>query len=215
MDTTPSLAATKPRIATPARVGARGIDAVSLVDTADKAEALKAAGVEFVVQYLGSVTHPIVQTILDADLAFSPVTYANRFDGPTTVRELSLLGLPPGVTVWLDVESVEALNPIALQAKINAWAGAVIAAGYMPGLYVGPGSVLTSFELYRLRVVRYWRCGARILDRSGQLAEPGCGFCMDQLFPSITTGGLWTDLDVVQEDFRGRLPVFTTQENAA
>jgi hypothetical protein len=32
---------------------------------------------------------------------------------------------------------------------------------------------------------------------------------MHQLYPSVTTAGVWTDLDFIQQDFRGRLPTWT------
>lgn len=196
-------------------VGARGIDSVTLIDTPDKAAKLTKAKVDFVVQYLGSVSGVVLENICGAGLAVMLVTYANRYDGAATVDELRALNAPKGMTVWLDVESVGDLDPTTLRAKINAWAAAVSAAGYMPGMYVGPNCKLTSIELYQLQVVRYWHCGAKIIDRNGQIAEPGCGFCMYQLFPEITVGGqggVFVDFDVIQQDFRGRLPVWLRAE---
>lgn len=191
-----------------ATVGARGTDSVTLIDTAEKAQALADAGSDFVLQYLGSVTSAIIDNVLAHGLAFMPVTYADKFDGAATVSELHALGVPDGCTAWLDVEGVASMDPQQLKQKIDAWATAVRAAGFEPGLYVGPNCALTGLELYQLGVVRYWHCGARILDRNGQLAEPGCGWCMYQLYPSVTWGGVWSDVDVVQQDFRGRLPTW-------
>lgn len=199
-------------IAKPAFVGARGIDSVELVSTPDAARRVHEAQTDFVLQYLGSVTPAIVSNILDAGLAFMPVTYADKFDPPSVVAELAALELAKGTTTWLDVEGISSMDPIALQLKINAWAAAVISAGFEPGMYVGPGCPLTSLELYRLKVVRYWHCGAKIIDRNGQIAEPACGWCMYQLFPSVTWGGIWSDVDVVQQDFRGRLPTWTMKQ---
>lgn len=196
-------------------VGARGTDSVTLIDTPDKVQKLIDAKVDFVVQYLGSVTTKVVENICNAGLALMLVTYANRYDGPMTVKQLRALAIPDGFTVWLDVESVGDLDPVTLRAKINAWAAVVSAAGYMPGMYVGPNCKLTSVELYQLKVVRYWHCGAKIIDRNGQIAEPGCGFCMYQLFPETKVGAdeqgngsILVDFDFVQQDFRNRLPVW-------
>jgi hypothetical protein len=193
-------------------VGARGIDSVALVSSPEVARRVHASGIDFVLQYLGSVTADIVKTITDASLGFMPVTYANRLDGPKTVAALRGLGLPKGVTVWGDVENRATVDPVVLEATINGWATAVQAEGYEAGLYVGPGCPLTSKELYALRVTRYWHCGARIQDRNMQIAEPECGWCMYQLFPSVTWGGIFSDIDVVQQDFRGRLPTWATKE---
>jgi hypothetical protein len=191
-----------------AKVGARGTDSVTLIQSATMAQNLKAAGVDFVLQYLGSVTAEHVGFILAAGMAFMPVTYADKFDGPTTVAELQALGMPKGITTWLDVEAVGTMDPTLLKSKINAWAKAVQAAGYVAGLYVGAGCPLTSIELYQLAVTRYWHSLSRTVDRNGADSCPACGWCMYQLFPSETVGGVWSDYDFVQQDWQGRLPTW-------
>lgn len=196
------------KAASVAVVGARGVDAVTLISTAAQAQGLKNSGIDFVIQYLGSVTAAGVDTILGAGLAFMPVTYADKFDGPKTVAELKALAFPAGCTVWLDVEGVGSTAPTTLKQQINDWATAVQTAGYQPGMYVGAGVPLTSIELYQLKVVRYWHSLSKIVDRNGQLAEPACGFCMYQLYPSITWAGVWVDVNFVQQDFQGRLPTW-------
>lgn len=195
-------------------VGARGVDCITHVDTPEKSRALRAAGTDFVFQYLGNTTAAGVEAILAADLAFLPVTFSNRFDGDATVRECESLDLPKGCTVFLDVENDAAMPPLVLIAKINAWADRVIRASYEPGMYVGPGCPLTSEELYALSVVRYWHCGAKILDRNNRYAEPECGWCLYQLYPSIVWGGVPVDMDFVQKDFHGRLPAWVVRDDA-
>ncbi|HXZ08660.1 MAG TPA: glycoside hydrolase domain-containing protein [Paraburkholderia sp.] len=192
-------------------IGARGVDTTTLL-TDTTAAALKNADVDFALQYLGEVTPAALDAILGAGLAFMPVTFADQFNGGTTVAELRALGLPAGCTVWLDVESVTALTSTQLQTVINSWTDTVAAAGYMPGLYVGEGCGLTSDELYALHVVRYWKSPSTILDDSGQLAQPTCGYCMYQLWPTVTWGGVAVDLDFVQEDTQGRLPVWVVAD---
>ncbi len=197
-------------VAKPAFVGARGIDSVELVTSPDAARRVREAQTDFVLQYLGTVTAAVVQNVTGAGLGFMPVTYADKFDGAAAVRELALLGIPPRVTCWLDVEGVASTDARTLIELIDGWGGLVDGAGYEAGIYVGPGCPLTSLELYHsLKTIkRYWRSGAKIIDRNGQLAEPSCGFCMSQLYPSVTWGGIWSDLDIVQEDFLGRLPTW-------
>jgi hypothetical protein len=188
-------------------VGARGTDSVQLVDAASAAR-LKEAGFDFAIQYLGTVTRDGVAAIVAAGLGFMSVTYADKFDGAATVNALASLGLPPGITAWLDVEGLATMDPVLVKSRINAWAESVQNAGFMPGIYVGAGCPLTSVELYALGVTRYWKALSRIIDRNGQLAEPGCGWSMLQLFPSVTRGQVWVDVNVMQQDYRGRLPVW-------
>jgi len=191
-------------LAQPAFVGARGTDSVTALSQ-DTAQALKSTGIDFAVRYLGSVTSSEVAQILNAGLAFMPVTYADRFDGSATVSEAQALELPANATIWLDAESVKD-DPPTLRSKINLWARDVAAARFMPGLYVGAGVGLTSIELYALAVVRYWRSMSRIVDRNGQLAEPACGFCLEQLFDTVTWAGLLrADINFARKDWRGRV----------
>lgn len=193
-------------------IGARGIDSEPYSHTGEqvKAKALKDSGIDFVVLYLGAVTPGIVANVVGAGLGFMPCTYADQFDGSTTVARLTALQLPKGCTVWLDVEGERIcppqIEPLLLQAKINAWASAVIDAGYIAGLYVGAPQPLTSAELYALKVTRYWKSASRILDRNGQLAEPACGWCMFQSYPSRDWAGVWSDVDFIHQDYRQRLP---------
>jgi hypothetical protein len=187
-------------------VGARGTDSVTLIDAVTAAK-FKASGVDFVFQYLGTVTAQGVADIVAAGLGFMVVTYADQFDGPKAVAELRALDLPAGCTVWLDVESIGPTVTIAsLKAQINSWAAAVFAAGYVPGLYVGANCQLTSLELYQLAVVRYWASESMIVDRNGQLAAPACGFCVVQCFPSVLWQGVEVDMDFIHEDYQNRLP---------
>jgi hypothetical protein len=190
-----------------AAVGSRGIDALTLVNTPAVAAGLKKSGVDFVGQYLGRVTPASVACLLEAGLAFTPITYADIFDPNDGLEVLKLLGAPSGCTVWLDVESVTTLTVAELQQKINAWASALAGAGYQPGVYVGCLSLLTSAELYALKVVRYWKSQSCVRARFNNLVEPTCGWCMYQLYPSVSWAGVWSDVNFVQQDHKGRLPV--------
>ncbi len=53
-------------------------------------------------------------------------------------------------------------------------------------------------------MTRYWHSLSMILDRNGQLAAPGCGWCMYQLGPSRDWADVFVDVDFAREDFRGR-----------
>lgn len=189
------------------------VDSVHLFTPAE-AQGLRTAGVKGVAQYLGSLTRAGAQGIVDAGLGLFPVTYADHWDGPRAVAELQALAFPQGLTAFLDVEGVVS-SSAALIASINQWATAILAAGYVPGLYVGAGALLTSAELYALKVERYWKGISRVEDRNGALAEPLCGWAMIQRFPGDQVFkssddvppvlyGLEVDVSVVGTDYRGR-----------
>lgn len=204
-------------IASPARVGACVVDSLpfSQGGTAAQAQALKASGVDAVALYLGVATAARVALAIDAGLAVIPVTLAGEYNdgGADEVAELATLGIPMGATVFLDLEGLTAFHsdPVALASKINVWADAVAAAGYVPGLYVGVPQPFTSAELYALRVQRYWRGQGSVRDRSNALAEPaGCGWCMTQMFPSVVRGGVLVDCNMIGQDYKGRVPAWVT-----
>lgn len=199
----------------PANVGSRGVDSLPFSGggTTAQAQALKAAGVEFFVGYLGAMNPARLAAVFAAGLAFMPVTFAGEYeDGAADeVAQLKALGIPAGASVWLDLEGMKAFksDPAQLIAKINAWADTIAAGGWMPCLYVGVPQPLTSAELYALRVVRYWRGQGSIRDRNNALAEPaGCGWCMTQMFPSVTWGGVLVDANIIGQDYKARVPAW-------
>jgi hypothetical protein len=182
--------------------GSKGCDTVVKLSYA-MAQALFGAGFRFVIRYVTSVTAAELKDILRAGLAVSFVSYANSFDPSDEIAALQRLGIPRGTVVWLDIESVKD-DPITLQQRINTWANALKAAGYIPGLYVGAGALLTSIELYKLAVVRYWKSCSRVLDRNGNVAEPSCGWCCTQCTCQVVRAGVTVDIDFAYADYQGR-----------
>jgi hypothetical protein len=182
--------------------------------TAAQAKALKASGIDFFVGYLGTLNTARLQCILDAGLAFMPVTLAGEhFDGAgDEVKQIESLGIPMGVTVWLDLEGHKAFHtpPAELILGVNQWAETIAGAGYQPGLYVGSPQPLTSEELWRLKVTRYWNALSREADRFGQLAEPKCGWCMWQMHPQKVwrDSGVFVDVNIIGADFMNRVPTW-------
>ncbi len=206
------------KIAAKAFVGARGTDSVQAITRA-QAVALKTSGIDFCIRYLGGVTLEELDGILDAGLGFMPVTYSRApgwlpsasigsTDGTNAGNHCTALELPAGVTAWLDLEGPGG-HAADVEDYVNAAAHKVQAVGYEAGLYVGYGTLLTSHELYKTAVTRYWRSISRVTDSSGALAEPDCGWCMNQLRPSRMWAGLWADINVVEADYKGRLPTWT------
>jgi hypothetical protein len=201
-------------------VGARGVDSLpfSQGGTAAQARALKATGVDFFVGYLGAMNKARLAYVLDAGLAYMPVTFAGEYkDGAADeIAQLRALGIPPGTTVWLDLEGLEAwkTDPVELMRLINNWATDIKAGGWIPGLYVGAPQPLTGAELHALKVYRYWLGIGRCIDRTGKDAYPAAGWCMRQDWHGQKTGMLWKDTGVfvdtnsIQCDHLGRLPAW-------
>jgi hypothetical protein len=200
--------------------GARGVDSLPFSNggSADQAKRLAASGVEFFVGYLGAMNAARLKHVLDAGLAFMPVTFAGEYkDGAADeLAQLKALGIPAGVTVWLDLEGLDAWNTPAdqLMALINAWARDIKAGGWMPGLYVGAPQPLTGKQLYSLGVVRYWLGIGRCIGKDGLDAYPDCGWCMRQDWHGQKLGMLWkntgvfVDTNSIQCDHKGRLPAW-------
>ena len=181
--------------------------------TEAEASALKSAGVFCLVGYLGAISAARIGYLLAAGVAFMPVTFGDiprHYDGAHAAATCQALGLPAGVSVWLDCEGLAAWKtPDAeLVDACNAWADAVRAAGYSPCLYVGVPEPLTSEELSGLRFDAFWHGQGRVVDHAGRPAAPDCGYVIHQAFPSCHVGGVWVDTDALGRDQLGRLPTW-------
>jgi len=179
--------------------------------TEDQADKLQLLGVKCMVGYLGAMNRTRLQFILDQGMGFMPVTFAGEYEDGSSdeLAQLKALGIPPGVTVWLDLEGMKAWkdDPVQLIAKLNAWSAPIAAAGYVAGLYCGVPQPLTSKELGDLpQFTRYWAGQGRQVDRFGNLSEPTPGYCMRQFFPSVTWAGVLVDANMVGADYKGRFP---------
>jgi hypothetical protein len=184
--------------------------------SANAAMDLRTAGADALAGYLGVINESRVWALLDAGLGFLPVTLAGEYrDGAADeVAQLKALGIPKGVTVFLDLEGKGAFQeePELLKSQITGWAVAIAAAGYIPSLYVGVPQPLTSDELWKLPVQRYWRGQGSVRDRYNQLAEPtGCGWCITQMYPSHFKGNVWVDSNMIGQDYKGRTPVWAVK----
>lgn len=180
--------------------------------TLQQAEALKKTGVDAIAVYLGVATPARVAAVMTAGLGVLAVTLAGEYnDGSQDeLGQLTLMGLPKGATVFLDLEGLAAFktDPAQLIAKVETWAAPVVAAGYVAGLYAGVPQPLTSEELYALNgITRYWKGQGSQRDRNNNLAEPkGCGWCLTQMWPSYVRAGVLVDANMVGQDYKGRTP---------
>ena len=197
-----------------APVGALGIDTIAVLRRSD-ADALYGYGFKFAIRYLGSLTTSEVADILDAGLALMPVGYSRGVgwlptgpegisDGVRAVKEAQELGLPDGVTVWCDLEGMGGTAADTI-AYTEAWGEELMAAGYIPGVYVGAGIPLSGMQLYRLNNVHaYWHACSEVPE------VDVCGYQMYQLWPpDQQICGIEVDIDVIQSDRKGRYPVWT------
>ncbi len=183
----------------------------SMGGTPKIAAALKAEGVACVVGYLGAMNAARVAYLADAGIAFMPVTFGTtveHFNGAASVAQAKALGYPEGGHVFLDVEGMAIFHtdPATLIAAINAWGQAVQDAGYKDGLYVGVPQPLDSAELYGLHESLYWHGQGQVRDRLNRFADPECGWCIRQKYPSLIRGGILVDDNTIEADKLGRLP---------
>jgi hypothetical protein len=196
--------------------GLSGFDTNSAV-TAPVAASLFTQGFRFCVRYVSRVAQQgsndlsvsEATNLLQAGLAIMPVQHP-RAEGWIPTKELGssdgvcaayhsfVIGFPPGVNVWCDLEGIdESVAPQVVIDYCNAWFDAVAAAGFVPGLYVGAGCILDGNALrVSLKFAHYWKSMSRVPDIVGR------GYQMIQS-PQTTAGGIKIDPDRTQTDQLG------------
>jgi hypothetical protein len=139
------------------------------------------------------------------DMAVTPVQIGRlTFDrnegkriGEAAAYNVEQLGFPKGCVVWLDAEWRSAPLPDDAAYYINSWSEPVIAAGYEPGLYIGPNIGMSADQLYfDLAIRHYWKSASYVPFPSNR----GCQ--MIQGTP-LNVMGLSLDQDLVCIDSRG------------
>lgn len=208
-----------------AYVGAIGFDTDTKL-SAQSAGALAASGYRFAVRYLslGAPSHgdldaaelqaivPVLNLMAVQHVrapGWMPSAALGKADGEHAALNAKAAGILAATSVWFDLEGVAGgATPAEVIAHADAWYNEVRAAGYLPGIYVGSGSVLSASDLYhKLGFSRYWKSFSRV-------PEPDVrGFTMIQLFDTITVEGVAIDVDVIQKDYEGGLPVWLTSVN--
>jgi len=185
------------------------------------AQQFYALGYKFCLRYLslgeqssGDLSDQEATDILSSGLALMPVQHTRARGWPpsqslgqqygqSAAANAQSIGFPVGVNVWCDLEGVNA----TAQAQdvidyCEAWYQAVNAAGYVPGIYVGGGAVLTGRQLYDLPFEHYWRSQSNVPD------IPTRGYQLLQLLPSFSVNGAEVDMDVAQNDKQGGHPLW-------
>jgi Rv2525c-like, glycoside hydrolase-like domain len=87
-------------------------------------------------------------------------------NGKNAAKHALQIGFPEGVNVWLDLNGAKSRTAHeAMIAYCNAWFAEVESAGFVPGVYVGAGAILTGNELFwRLTTKHHWKSRSRVPD---------------------------------------------------
>jgi hypothetical protein len=201
-----------------APVGMKGVDTIRTMTSAILTS-WKAAGVQFVGRYLGSLVSSEVALILSFGMAVTPIIYAHKegwhptiqlaqTDGAGAVTNAKAAEILPGATIWIDIEGISVqATTVDIIDYVNTVANILTKAGFIAGLYVGAGFPLNGTQLYKLLVVtRYWKSQSKLLiDSTNQLvAEPDCGWVMYQMYPEQVLDGEQVDYNMTQNDYQNR-----------
>lgn len=207
--------------------GTKGFDADCAID-AEGARAWFARGFRFAMRYVPrksvgahDLTSLEVRRLHDAGLAVGVVQHVEpegwlptpekgRAYGWYAAVSAEDAGVPPGVTLWCDVEGIMPGTPSELViAYANAWADQARAAGYRAGGYIGFGAILTAEQLYhRLTFDAFWLAYNGNVDQIPVVR----GVCLrqhalpDAERPAGYHGLDGIDQNVVQADALGGLP---------
>lgn len=110
---------------------------------------------------------------------WSPSGALGKEDGQFAVAHAQAVGVPPGVSVWMDLENVNLNTPAeAVIDYCKNWFLVVHGAGYSPGLYVGANCGLNGEQLSQLPFQAYWKSISSVPD------IPGRGYQMVQSIPT-------------------------------
>lgn len=193
---------------------ARGVDTVDSADLARLATQVKSEGYDFAYVYLGGAT--AAQCIAIATvMPIIPVTFGNRTDPNEALTNMANMGLPlkdpsngTPSTILLDAEA-QSDSAATLIARWNAWAAGIQKAGSHAGIYEGEETTpLTGDEYGALLFTAYWKSASEVPLPT--LRGTPIGWLATQLLPADykLPCGLVVDVDVLGEDYRGRLPTW-------
>jgi hypothetical protein len=158
-----------------APAGVKGFDA-NVTITSDQADAFWGDGFRFALRYVGRTqmaSHDLTASeaamLLARGFGLMPVQHVEGGEwmadgdlgteyGANAARFSQQIGFPPGVNVWLDLESVSTSAAESdVIAYCNNWYAQVAAAGYVPGVYIGWQPGLSGSQLYAsLEFQHYW-----------------------------------------------------------
>jgi glycoside hydrolase-like protein len=159
----------------------------------------------------GDLSAGEAQIILGAGLGLVPVQHVAQWgwlptadlgtaQGVSAATDAQAIGVPPGVCVALDLEGIGGATDENVTAFCNAWYDQVVAAGYVPLLYVGADDVLDAEELYYdLKFSLYWHGGSRVAP-----VPVRRGVCITQTIdPAFVLDGVSYDSNIAAPDALG------------
>lgn len=211
-----------------ASAGLRGFDANSVITPAD-AKRFFDAGYRFAVRYVRrSTPHNFdlstqeANAILSSGLGlmvvqhvapdgWTPTRRDGQLYGAVAAGEAKRIGIPAGVMLWCDLEGVStSASSDQVIDFCNQWHSQVLAAGFVPGLYVGWHPGLDARQLYfSLQFCHYW--GAYNVD----VVPAARGFQMKQSVmrecDAVQGVGFGCDVNTVMVDALGGLPTLLTR----
>ena len=118
--------------------------------------------------------------------------------GTRAAAHAAEIGVPAGVNVFLDLEGIPTkTDPQLVIDYSNNWYDAVLAQGYVPGLYVGADSILTADQLANLKFKNFWKSPSTVPTVTGR------GYQMIQSLAAPNYGLKHVDNDVTQNDIQG------------
>jgi Domain of unknown function (DUF1906) len=138
---------------------------------------------------------------------WSPAKVIGQADGRAAAANALRAGYLAGATLWQDLEGIAAgTSPQAVIDYTCAWGDAVLAEGYLHGLYAGYAGILTPAQLYAtLPTVRsYWvdyGVGRSVAVRGESLRQ----VCGSVMIPSL---GVEVDIDICHADLLGGRPMW-------
>jgi len=198
--------------------------------TSQTAKQLAAMGFRFAVRYVGlsqpnaadidSIEMGIILEDIGAlwlvqhplNPGWSPSGQLGQAHGTAAARNAKAAGYLPAANLWQDLEGVSSTSkPQDVIDYCNEWGNAVIAAGFLHGLYVGYDAILSAQELYALPTVRsYW-------SDFGNRSVAIRGFAMKQLTNDTVIPDLPfpIDLDLVHADMLGARPTWMMADGIA
>ncbi|HLJ90946.1 MAG TPA: DUF1906 domain-containing protein [Candidatus Angelobacter sp.] len=197
-----------------AEPGLLGFDA-STVITSTVAKQFRAQGFSFCVRYVArgpqgptDLSAAEADVILGAGLALMAVQHVRKVgwqptgdlgeqDGKNAAQNAGVIGFPPGVNLWCDLEGVKKdTKPEDVAQYCNRWFAAVAELGYVPGLYVGDSAILDDLQLAELKFQHFWRSQSNVPNVRSR------GYQLIQLYPQVQKNGIGIDIDVTQDDFK-------------
>lgn len=211
----------------------RGLDVNHPIENNTQAAAIYHHGYRFCLRYLRKeelhkedLSAAEAQRILDAGLGLMPVQHADHETpwapngelgikyGRTVVEEAMNCGIPAGVTVWSDLESViPGTGAEDVIQYCNEWHREVASAGYVPGLYIGWHCGLNAHQLYKaLRFTHYW--GAYNLNSDQEPIVRGLQMKQREFKPGDQVPGFPSDFqtDEIRKDALFGLPTLLAPE---